>query len=347
MTDGRDGRERGRRRPNMREVAELADVAISSVSRVLSGHPDVSQEMRDRVLDAVAQLEYEPDFLAQSLRRGQTLSVGFVLADISNPLMAEIVLGAEAVLRASGYSLLLMNSENDPAQDGAHVRFFQSRRVDGMILSLVSETDPRTLDVLRAVTVPLVVVDRELDPSLRASAVFNDHTAGMADAVRHLIELGHERIGLITGALDTLPGRQRMEGMQQVVASSGGRVTARYLPGSFSAEHGEQGTRELLDGSGQPTAIVCGGNQLLLGCLRVLRERGLEVGRDLSLITCDDTALTSLYHPPIASVSRDTVALGRTAAELLLKRLGGELEPEVVVLPTTYTPRASAAPPRG
>lgn len=347
MTDGRDGRERGRRRPNMREVAELADVAISSVSRVLSGHPDVSHEMRDRVLDAVAQLEYEPDFLAQSLRRGQTLSVGFVLADISNPLMAEIVLGAEAVLRASGYSLLLMNSENDPAQDGAHVRFFQSRRVDGMILSLVSETDPRTLDVLRAVTVPLVVVDRELDPSLRASAVFNDHTAGMADAVRHLIELGHERIGLITGALDTLPGRQRMEGMQQVVAASGGRVTAHYLPGSFSAEHGEQATRELLDGSGHPTAIVCGGNQLLLGCLRVLRERGLEVGRDLSLITCDDTALTSLYHPPIASVSRDTVALGRTAAELLLKRLGGELEPEVVVLPTTYTARASAAPPRG
>lgn len=330
----------------MREVAELADVAISSVSRVLSGHPDVSQEMRDRVLDAVAQLEYEPDFLAQSLRRGQTLSVGFVLADISNPLMAEIVQGAEAVLRASGYSLLLMNSENDPAQDGAHVRFFQSRRVDGMILSLVSETDPRTLDVLRAVTVPLVVVDRQVDPSLRASAVFNDHAAGMGDAVRHLIELGHERIGLITGALDTLPGRQRMEGMQEVVAASGGRVTARYLPGPFAAEHGEQATRELLDGPERPTAIVCGGNQLLVGCLRVLRDRGLEVGRDLSLITCDDVALTRLYSPPIASVSRDTVALGRAAAELLLRRLSGATEPEVVVLPTTYAPRESAAPPR-
>src|SRR5687768_17117280 len=140
----------------MREVAELAEVAISSVSRVLSGHPDVSQEMRDRVLDAVAQLEYEPDFLAQSLRRGQTLSVGFVLADISNPLMAEIVLGAEAEMRGAGYSLLLMNSENDPALDAAHVRFFQGRRVDGMILSLVSETDPRTLEVLRAARVPLV-----------------------------------------------------------------------------------------------------------------------------------------------------------------------------------------------
>lgn len=345
MTDGRERLERARRRTNMREVAELADVAISSVSRVLSGHPDVSQEMRDRVLDAVGQLEYEPDFLAQSLRRGQTLSVGFVLADISNPLMAEIVLGAEAEMRSAGYSLLLMNSENDPALDAAHVRFFQSRRVDGMILSLVSERDPRTLEVLRGVDRPLVVVDRELSAEVRASAVVNDHAAGMKDAVRHLITLGHRRIALITGALDTLPGRQRMDAMQEVVAEAGGSVSGRYLPGSFSADHGEAATRELLTTGDRPTAIVCGGNQLLIGCLKVLQQEGIQVGRDISLITCDDVALSGLHQPPIASISRDTVAIGRTAAELLLKRLAGDTEPELVVLPTMFRPRASAAPP--
>ena len=347
MAAGRDGRERGRRRTNMREVAELAEVAISSVSRVLSGHPDVSQEMRDRVLDAVAQLEYEPDFLAQSLRRGQTLSVGFVLADISNPLMAEIVLGAEAVLRGAGYSLLLMNSENDAELDSQHVRFFQSRRVDGMILSLVSETDPRTLEVLRSVSAPLVVVDRQLASDIGASSVVNDHAAGMTDAVRHLIGLGHRRIALITGALDTLPGRERMEAMKRVIATTNGTVEGRYLPGSFSADHGETATRELLSGDDAPTAIVCGGNQLLLGCLRVIQQRGLEVGRDISLVTCDDVALSGLYRPPIASISRDTVAIGRTAADLLLKRLGDEADgqPQDVVLPTMFTPRASAAPP--
>jgi LacI family transcriptional regulator len=346
MTNERDRREFGRRRPNVREVAALAEVAISSVSRVLSGHPDVSPEMRERVLDAVAQLEYEPDFLAQSLRRGQTLSVGFVLPDISNPLMADIVLGAEAVLRAAGYSLLLMNSENDASLDGAHVRFLHSRRVDGMILSLVTETDPRTLDVLRAVDVPLVVVDREIDPSIRASAVYNDHAIGMSRAVGHLIECGHRRIALMTGAVYTLPARQRMKAMQRVLAEAPG-VEGIYRPGSFSAEHGEIATRELLALPERPTAIVSGGNQLLIGCLKVLQEQGLEVGRDISVVTCDDVPLSNLHRPPIASVSRDTVALGRTAAELLLKRLSGSHEPETVILPTTYSPRASVAPPGG
>ena len=141
------------RRASMREVAALADVAISSVSRVLSGHPDVSAAMRERVLDAVRRLEYEPDFLAQSLRRGETRSVGFVLADISNPLMADIVLGAEAELRGAGYSLLLMNSESDPAEDVAHVRFFLGRRVDGLILSLANDEDPALLELLAQVPV--------------------------------------------------------------------------------------------------------------------------------------------------------------------------------------------------
>ena len=144
----------------MREVADLADVAISSVSRVLSGHPDVSATMRDRVLAAVDQLEYEPDFLAQSLRRGQTLSVGFVLADISNPLMADIVLGAEAAMRGAGYSLLLMNSDHQPELDAAHIRFFQSRRVGGMIRSLTSDDDPGIRERLRGLDVPIVLVDR-------------------------------------------------------------------------------------------------------------------------------------------------------------------------------------------
>jgi LacI family transcriptional regulator len=341
-------RTRLHRRASMREVAELADVAISSVSRVLSGHPDVSQEMRDRVLDAVHQLEYEPDFLAQSLRRGQTLSVGFVLADISNPLMADIVLGAEAVLRGAGYSLILMNSENDPALDAAHVRFFQSRRVDGMILSLASETNPATIETIAAADIPVVVVDRELPQELGVSAVFNDHATGMEAAVRHLVGLGHRCIALITGALETLPGRERQNAMRRVIEESNGEVEGIYLPGSFSSEHGEAATRDLLARPFRPTALVAGGNQLLIGCLRVLHEAGLRVGADISLVTCDDVPLSGLYQPPIASISRDTVGLGRTAAELLLHRLGENgTGPERVVLPTVFTPRESCAPPPG
>lgn len=334
-----------RGRASMREVADLADVAISSVSRVLSGHPDVSAQMRERVLSAVAHLDYEPDFLAQSLRRGQTLSVGFVLADISNPLMADIVLGAEAVLRSAGYSLLLMNSENDPALDATHVRFFQSRRVDGMILSLASETDSATLDLIAQVEGPVVVIDRQLPAKLGASAAVNDHRPGMEAAVEHLIDLGHRRIALITGSPAQLPGRERMEAMRAVVARRPEAVEAIYLPGSFSTEHGEAAARRALSADPRPTAIIAGGNQLLIGCLRVMRQMGLRVAQDVSLVTCDDVPLSELYEPPIASIERDTVGLGRVAAELLIGRLVGGDDARTEVLPTSFTARPSCVPP--
>jgi len=334
-----------RRRASMREVADLAQVAISSVSRVLSGHPDVSADMRERVLEAVRQLEYEPDFLAQSLRRGATLSVGWVIGDISNPLMAAITSGAESVLRAAGYSMLLMNSENDPDLDAAHIRFFQTRRVDGMILSLASERRQTTLDVLAQVEAPIVVVDREVPAQLRASVVRNDHRPGIQAAVEHLIDLGHRRIALITGALDLWPVRERIAGMQDAVAGRGIPDETTTLTGSLSAEHGEAATEELLRMSPRPTAVIAGGNQVLAGCVRALARHGVRIPDDISLVTCDEIALSELHSPPIASVGRDTVALGRIAAELLLKRISGSSEPEMVVLPTTFTPRASCAPP--
>ncbi len=331
----------------MREVAELADVAISSVSRVLSGHPDVSVPMRERVLAAVRELEYEPDFLAQSLRRGATLSVGFVVGDISNPLMADFAAGAESVLRGAGYSMLLMNSENDPEHDVAHIRFFQSRRVDGMILSIASEHHRDTLELLSQLETPFVVVDRDVPAELGASAVLSDHRTGMAEAVNHLLDLGHRRIALVAGSLDLRPGHARLAAMREAVAARGLTDETVYLSGSFTAEHGEIATRELLDMPEPPTAIIVGGNQLLVGALRTIAARVIRLGGDISLVTCDDVPLAELYQPPIASVSRDSVTIGRTAAELLMRRLADDAGPETAILPTTFIARASCAPPPG
>jgi LacI family transcriptional regulator len=332
-----------RKRASMREVAELADVAISSVSRVLSEHPDVSADMRERVLIAVRQLEYEPDFLAQSLRRGATLSVGYVVGDISNPLIATITSGAESVLRSAGYSMLLMNSENNPELDAAHIRFFQARRVDGMILSLASERRPETLEVLAHVDVPIIMIDRDVPTELRASIVRNDHRAGMRAAVDHLLDLGHRRVALITGALDLWPVRERIAGMTEAVAARGIKDETTSLVGSLSAEHGEKSTEQLLAMRPRPTAIVAGGNQVLAGCVRALVRNGISVPDDISLVTCDEVDLSELHDPPIASVARDTLLLGRTAAELLLERLAGG-EPRTVLLPTTFTARPSCGP---
>jgi LacI family transcriptional regulator, galactose operon repressor len=333
-----------RSRVSMHDVAERAGVAISSVSRVLSGHPDISQDMRARVLSAVRELEYEPDFLAQSLRRGATQSVGYVVGDISNPLIATITAGAESVLRRAGYSMLLMNSENDPDLDAAHVRFFQTRRVDGMILSLASERHPVTLDVLARVNVPIVVVDREVPATLGASVVRSEHRKGIRMATEYLLDLGHRRIALVTGSVDLWPIRERVAGMHDAVAGRGVQDETISLTGSLSPEHGEKATEEILHLSPRPTAMIAGGNQVLAGCVRALARNGIRIPQGMSLITCDEVALSELHSPPIASLGRDTLALGRIAAELLLKRLDGSGGPETVTMPTMFTPRGSCGP---
>lgn len=333
-----------RRRAGMREVAELANVAVSSVSRVLSDHPDVSAEMRERVLEAVRQLEYQPDFLAQSFRRGATLSVGFIVGDISNPLMATITSGAESALRSAGYSMLLMNSENKPELDAAHIRFFQSRWVDGMILSLASESHGDTINALGQVDVPIVVIDREVPVTLRASVVRSDHRTGMRAAVDHLLDLGHRRIALLTGPPDIWAVRERIAGMTDAVRSRGVPNETTTLAASLSAAHGETGTEQLLRMVPRPTAIIAGGNQLLAGCIRALIRNGIAIPNDMSLVTCDEVDLSELFSPPISSIGRDTDGLGRSAALLLLERLTGSTEANTVLMPTTYKPRPSCSP---
>jgi LacI family transcriptional regulator len=332
-------------RASMREVAERAGVAMSSVSRVLSGHPDVSPTMRDRVMAVVGELGYQPDLLAQSLRRRATRSVGFVVGDIANPLLAEIVQGAERTLRDVGYSMLLTNSENDPERDAPQVRLLEQRRVDGLMLSLAAEDHPDTLKVLKQFDTPAVLVDRELTDDVGASAVLSDHRSGMRDAVTHLLDLGHRRIGLILGQ-PMRPSRERRAGLEEAFANRDLPATHVVVEGMLSAEHGRNATRQLLDAADPPTAIVAGGNQLLIGTLEELLARGLTIGTDISLISCDAIDVTELFTPPIAVVRRDNREIGRQAAALLLERLGDEDPgPRTVVLPTSFDARPSAAPP--
>src|SRR5438874_5045984 len=171
-------------RPGMKEVADRAGVAMSSVSRVLSGHPDVSPKMRHVVMAAVDELAYQPDMLAQGLRRGKTFSVGFTVSDIANPILAEIVRGAEKRLREGGYSLLLTNSEGDPELDVEHISLLERRRVDGLILSLAEEHHPETVAALRKVNVPVVLVDRDIPDGVSARRAAFDHAVGMRAATR-------------------------------------------------------------------------------------------------------------------------------------------------------------------
>ncbi len=326
----------------MREVAQLAGVAMSSVSRVLSRHPDVSVAMQERVLAAVAELGYQPDLLAQSLRRRETMTIGFAVGDISNPLFAEIVASAETRLRAAGFSMLLTNSEGSPALDAAHIQLLAQRRVDGIILSVSDEHDPMTLGALERLDVPVVVLDRNVDVG-RAVHVYTDHQRGMRQAVAHLLDLGHRNIAMISGQR-MRPVEERRAALEACYAERGLPKTYRILEGAFSVDYGARTAGELLSTDNPPTAIIAGGNQLMLGSLRVLHSRRLRLGRDVSFVGCDDIPISELYNPPIAVVRRDTAAIGRSAAELMLALLRNDEDVEDVTLPSDFVARPSCGP---
>lgn len=326
----------------MREVAQRAGVATSTVSRVVAGHPDVSDEMRRRVRAAIEELGYRPHLLAQSLRSRETRSVGFVAGDISNAVVAHIVKGAETTLQHAGYSMLLTNSLVDPEMDRRHIELLSQRRVDALVALLVNEDHEPTLAALERLTVPLVVIERDLPERVLGSRVLSDHRVGMSAAADHLLDLGHRRIALIVGQ-PVRPSRERLHALEEAFRRRGLPPGVIVRDGLYSVEHGARAMRELLATADPPSAVVAGGNQLMVGALHAIAEHGLVLGRDISFVGCDDLPVAELYRVPIALVDRDTVALGRAAAELVLAGLA-DGEPKEVRLPTSFRPAASCGP---
>jgi LacI family transcriptional regulator len=318
MSPRRDGG-----RPTIKDVAVRAGVALSSVSRVLNDHPAVSEDLRRRVLAAVSEMKFEPDLTAMSLRTGATMTVGFVVRDIATPVFADMVKAAEAALSAKGYSMLLTSSDGNPDRDATYLRLFAQRRVDALLLSLSSETHRATIEALQSWQPALVLIDRTL-ADIEANAVLSDHYSGVRAATRHLADLGHRRIGIITGPQHVLASRERIRGYKAGLRSAGIKFDpALSRPGSYHQEFGIDQTRELLDLDQPATAVIAGGAMINYGVLRVVRERRLSLPGDLALVGCDSWRQPELFEPSLTVVSRDAELMGRTAAELVLDAISG------------------------
>ena len=330
----------------MKEVALHAGVALSSVSRVLNGHDDVSEKMRQRVLNTCEELGYEPNLLASSLRSGTTRTVGFLISAISNPLYGGIAWGAERTLDLSGYAMILANSASDPHRDIEMIRILKQRRVDGLILTVADDQSSDIYNELTKVQIPIVLIDREVTRMPELSAILSDHASGMRIAVEHLIKINHKKIALICGPDSLRANRERLIGLREAFNSTGVKYDDSLCHQvKYSPEEGECITNSLLERPDPPTAIICGGNLLLLGVLRALKQKNLKVGEDISVISCDEVPLTELHTPAISVIARDTSKIGESAASLLVNQMNTKNPTSrIIELPTVFHIRDSIKP---
>jgi LacI family transcriptional regulator len=238
--------------------------------------------------------------------------------------------------------MLIVNSLGAATDDAAQLSLLRQRRVDGFILSLSDETHPETIDQLKTLGKPFVLIDRQIR-SVPSAAVLSDHGLGIRAAAAHLIELGHRRIGLIAGGRTVLPTYARADALLAACAAHRG-VRALVEYGTYSAEHGEATAEAFLSRRDPPTALIAGGNQILVGLLRAIRRRRLRVPRDISLVTCDRTPLAEFLEPALATIERDPRGLGHSAAQVLLEVLRGAA-PRRVQLPVHFVPGRSCGPP--
>lgn len=329
----------------MHDVAERAEVSVTTVSHVINETRHVSDELRGRVLEAMEALGYRPNRLARSLRRGETHTIGVVVPDSSNPFFAEVARGVEDTSFVQRYSVILCNSDGDLAKELFYTNVLTAKQVDG-ILFVAAGVSTEHIRALQNQQVPVVVVDREI-PGVSVDDVLTDNVHGGETVTRHLIDLGHRRIGCITGPSDVTPSADRVIGYRRALEEASLPFDEEIvLRGDFQYEGGYRGGRRLLTMGDPPTAIFACNDLMAVGVIRAAREMGCRVPADLSVAGFDDVRLASFTSPPLTTVAQPKHEMGVVAAELLLERMEDrDQPPRHRLLGTRLVVRRSTAPP--
>ncbi|MBB3182038.1 LacI family DNA-binding transcriptional regulator [Variovorax sp. Sphag1AA] len=331
------------KRVSVIDVAREAGVAPGSVSRALNGEKHVSAELRSRVNQAAQRLGYRPHAYAQGLRLGRSNTIGMLVSDMRHPMYAGVVAAVERELTQHGRMLLLADAQGEVTRERSILDTFQRGTLDGAIISASYDPIAASPAHYEGNRLPLVLIDREVEGIDR---VCLERRNGMRTTVRHLLALGHRRIALFTPALDHVPGGERIAGYADAFRQAGLASHKRYIPRLTSPlQDGAEPLLKLLDLPDPPTALVCLGTRLLSGALRALRQRGLRVPEDFSVIATGAPEMLELAHPPLSCLRMDLVGAGRAAAQLLLRRLDAPNSPiERVELETELIVRDSCGP---
>jgi len=330
----------------IRDVARRAGVSTMTVSRVINGSGYASLETRRRVEGAVDELGYVPNAVARHLRSKRTKTIALVLSDITNPFFTTIARGVEDAAARRGYAVMFANTDESESEEIQYLRMLAQRQIDGVLLVPAGRSG-ESFRLLRTQSIPVVVIDRRVS-ARQIDEVRCDSEEGAYRLVHHLIGLGHRRIATITGRRNISTSMDRVVGYARALTEAGIEVDPNLIRyDSFSLRAGYERTKEILAIPERATAIFAANNFIAFGALRALRESGLRVPDDMSLVTFDD--LPDDWHddPLLTVLAQPAYEVGRQAAELLLDRLAGKdrTKRRVILLPGELIIRRSSAPP--
>lgn len=330
------------------DVAKRAGVSMMTVSRVINNSGYISQETRQRVEQAISDLGYVPNALARSLRFKQTKTLALILTDITNPFFTTVARGVEDAASEQGFSVMFCNTDESQADEAEYLNVIVQKQVDGVLL-VPAESAPDSARFLRERNVPFVVLDRRIRGD-EVDNVRGDSEQGAYDLTRHLLSLGHRRIGMLSGPSIVTTAADRVAGFRRALVEAGVPVDDHLiLEGSYSLDGGYTLAEQMLRLDPHPTALVAANNFIAIGALRALRAAGLRVPHDLSLVAFDDLPASMVIDPFITVVSQPAYEMGQKATALLLERLAGDGPdtPQEIILPTQLIVRESSGPPPG
>lgn len=328
------------------DVADVAGVSYATVSRVLNNKEHVTPEKRERVLRAMAQLGYVANTQARSLAGGASHVIGLMVNYLSSAYVVEIMRGVDKALQANQYDLVLYSTHTQKTRESTYVTRLTHHLADGLLLILPQQTQTY-LDALRKRRFPHVLVDY-LSDGADAPSVATTNVRGAYDAVTYLLQLGHRRIGFITGDLQTGCAQQRLEGYKAALKDYGVVEEPEFIrEGMFFQPEGYQCTHQLLGLSNPPTAIFASNDSMAFGVMEAARERGLRLPEDLSIVGFDDIPQAVHVHPQLTTVHQPLEEMGERAAFLLLHYLKNpDAAIEHIELPTTLIRRESCQAPQ-
>ncbi len=331
--------------PRLKDVAQAAGVHVATASRALDDRRAtmVRPETVERVRRAAADLGYRVNRMARGLKMSRSFTIGMLIPDITNPFFPPIVRGAEDCLAASGFTLVLANTDNDEAKERRHLAGMLEMQVDGLLLAMARRRDP-LVEGLRDGPAPVVLVNRTIDRG-GVSAVIPDDQTGMTLAVDHLYQLGHRRIAHVAGPDNTSTGSRRAAGFAAAAKSFRLRATQVIHAAAFTEAAGREAAAALFASEPSPSAVVGANDLIALGVIEAGEQAGRRCPEDFSVVGFNDMPFVDRFRPPLTTVRVPEYEIGRRAAGMLLEliRQPGQ-RPETILVAPELVIRGSTAP---